>query len=360
MKKPCSFLLSCLAGAALASTLPPLPPAAPPPPAVPGLLAQAGLDAPVFIGEGAVNFVTGAAGGERVVKGAPYCAEAEQETVQWLADGQGGAPNRVTRRVSTQLCRDGEGRTRQEIGRGGRTLVYLRDPVARESWLLDPERKTARPVGGGHAIAVESALVADHAERLRDWARNVASRARQAASEAGAAGAPLPPLPPPPPGAAQPVVIERTLRSAPGETRREVQVIRLSQEAAPGLEVPTPPPGVQWRAQVLAPRGPATVQALPARDIEGLRAHGERSSWVIEAGKVGNEKPIQILREVWTSPELMLTLQTRDFDPRSGEVNYRLKNLKRGEPDPALMRVPADYARPAPKAPATRSAPAAG
>ena len=44
--------------------------------------------------------------------------------------------------------------------------------------------------------------------------------------------------------------------------------------------------------------------------------------------------------------ELMLTLASRDFDPRSGEVNYRLKNLKRGEPDAALMRVPADYTQP--------------
>ena len=35
------------------------------------------------------------------------------------------------------------------------------------------------------------------------------------------------------------------------------------------------------------------------------------------------------------------------FDPRSGEVNYRLKNIKRGEPDAALMRVPPDYKAPA-------------
>lgn len=39
----------------------------------------------------------------------------------------------------------------------------------------------------------------------------------------------------------------------------------------------------------------------------------------------------------------MVTLRSRDFDPRSGEVNYRLANLKRVEPDAALMRVPADF-----------------
>ena len=42
-------------------------------------------------------------------------------------------------------------------------------------------------------------------------------------------------------------------------------------------------------------------------------------------------------------PDLMLTVMSRDFDPRSGEVIYRLQNVKRGEPDAALMRLPADY-----------------
>ena len=75
------------------------------------------------------------------------------------------------------------------------------------------------------------------------------------------------------------------------------------------------------------------------------------------AGKVGNEKPIQIVREVWSAPELMVTMSSRDFDPRNGEVNYRLRNLKRGEPDVALMRVPADFSKPARPAPAKASGP---
>lgn len=38
------------------------------------------------------------------------------------------------------------------------------------------------------------------------------------------------------------------------------------------------------------------------------------------------------------SPALMVTLQTRDCEPRGGEVNYRLKNLKLAQPDAALAR----------------------
>jgi hypothetical protein len=39
----------------------------------------------------------------------------------------------------------------------------------------------------------------------------------------------------------------------------------------------------------------------------------------------------------------MLVVATRRSDPRSGETSYRLTNLKRGEPDGALFKVPADY-----------------
>ncbi|MCW5609194.1 MAG: hypothetical protein KIS83_00680 [Rubrivivax sp.] len=98
---------------------------------------------------------------------------------------------------------------------------------------------------------------------------------------------------------------------------------------------------------------------LGSKEIEGQRAHGERTTWTIEAGRVGNERPIEIVREVWTAPDLMLTLSSRDFDPRSGEVNYRLQQLRRGEPDAALMRVPQDYRKAGrPERPERPSAPA--
>lgn len=317
--------------------------------------SRAQLERQVAIGEAleATLGVAGEMGGaQRVVKGAPYCAEAVHETVQWLADGNGGAPNRIVRQQSSQLCRDGEGRTRQEVERGGRKLVYLRDPVARESWVLDPERKTARRLGSTRSpdlLGVDSAAWREYAERMREWARDMAGAAR-----ASHATPPTPPTPPtapvpPTPMAAPaplpaPVVITR---SSDGDTRtetREVRVMRVPGGASGDWVMPAP---VQLRALQMAPRGAGTVSPLPAREQDGLRLNGERTSWVIEAGKVGNEKPITITREVWTSPELMLTVSSRDFDPRSGETSYRLKNVKRGEPDAALMKVPADFNKPA-------------
>ena len=334
---------------------------------VPTLLATAcaGLLAPALAqpadGGASWRFAANELSQERTVKGAPYCAEAVHETVQWLPDPAGAAPNRIVRQSSTRLCRDGEGRTRQEVAQGGRPTVYLRDPVSGEAWLLDAERKTARKLGQRSHVEVEmgydTSAWREYAERMREWARSLTDRARSHADAAVAvAGAqraattttlshPTPPTPPSPPTVPTPptpptpVIIERDV---------QVQVLRFNTDADRTAQgAMALPPGVQMRSLSMAPRGPGSLSPLPAKDIEGVRANGERTTWTIEAGKVGNERPIQIVREVWTSPDLMLTLATRDFDPRSGEQNYRLKDLKRGEPDAALFRVPADYTKPA-------------
>lgn len=326
-----------------------------------------------------LGFAAHEVGNERVVKGAPYCADAVHENIQHLADG-----NRIVRSSTTKLCRDGEGRTRQELDRGGRKQVWLRDPVARETWLLDPERKTARrmsgssglatpwPPGSGHdspAWREYSERLREYAERMREWARGVAERSRAAAPGAPGAGqapsatpAPLaptpatPPVPPTPPVAPAPppapVFITPGAVASPDPNKHfdvEVHVLRLDDDGKPGTRpLPLPghaplPPAVNWFSQGLAPRGAGVATSLGSKEIEGLKVNGERTTWTIEAGKVGNEKPILITRDVWTSPELMLTVMTRDFDPRSLETLYRLTQVKRGEPDPALLKVPADY-----------------
>jgi len=84
----------------------------------------------------------------KLVKGAPYTAEAVTETVQALADG-----NRITRKTTAQVARDGEGRTRRHDKIGGigpwaadhaHELIFISDPVAKLSWVLEVSEKTAR------------------------------------------------------------------------------------------------------------------------------------------------------------------------------------------------------------------------
>lgn len=304
-------------------------------------------------------FVNFDLGQERVVKGAPYCADAVHETVQPLADG-----NRIVRSQRSRLCRDGEGRTRQELDRHGHRVVYLRDPVAGESWVLDTERKSARRLGAmGHfePSMVEQSAWREYGERMREWAAKLREQLRgQLGKEGVPPVPPVPPAPPAPPAPAaappEPVILSQSdnvTKDAQGRTYRDVRVKVLRMDGAPGLpplpgmnppELPLPP-GVAIRAQTFAPRGAGAVSSLGSKDMEGVKVNGERTSWTIAAGAMGNEKPIVITRDVWTSPELMLTVASRDFDPRSGETSYRLQNLKRGEPDAALMKVPADFSR---------------
>ena len=77
--------------------------------------------------------------------------------------------------------------------------------------------------------------------------------------------------------------------------------------------------------------------------IEGVNCEGERVTRTLPAGTIGNEKPIEIVSETWTSPELHVLVMRKRSDPRMGETTYRLTDIKRGEPDPALFQVPNSY-----------------
>jgi hypothetical protein len=77
--------------------------------------------------------------------------------------------------------------------------------------------------------------------------------------------------------------------------------------------------------------------------IDGILVEGRRITRIIPAGEVGNERPLEIVSESWYSPELQTIITSKTFDPRLGQTLYALKNVMRGEPDPALFEVPADF-----------------
>ncbi|MDH0867436.1 hypothetical protein [Mitsuaria sp. GD03876] len=322
--------------------VPPVPPA-PPVPDVSALIAESGVATQILMSE-------------RVVKGAPYCAQAVHETVQPLADG-----NRIVHQQTSQMCRDAEGRTRQEVERQGRRLVYLRDPVSGENWLLEPDRKTARFLGGGRVDAEAqreyrdrmreyndkmrdyNELLREYARKMRDWAREHGERVREAfasGESAPRAETPKPPSPPAAPRAPAAVVI------APGDTGQSVRMIRIEAPLGELAPMPPIPAAVAMRMEPLSgPSDRTPSEALPPREIDGLKVTGSRSASTIPAGKIGNEKPIVISREVWTSPDLKVTVSVQTKDPRTGEQNYQLRNIRRTEPDTALMQVPADFTK---------------
>ncbi len=89
--------------------------------------------------------------------------------------------------------------------------------------------------------------------------------------------------------------------------------------------------------------GQPKKESLGTQQIEGVAAEGTRITRTIPAGTIGNEKPIDIVLETWTSTDLHVLVLSKRSDPRFGETVYRLTNVKRGEPDAALFQVPGDF-----------------
>jgi len=258
--------------------------------------------------------------GGKTVKGAPYSAQAVTETIQTLSDG-----NRIVNKVTSQLYRDTEGRTRREQtikfhgepGDGAEPLqsIFINDPVSGTSYVLDSKSHTAlktgqfrieRHVTGGGApggIGAES-------QRFEFKVEGPASGVVVKTPDTG----------PPPPG---------SQGIGPGE-----RMFKIESDIAGG--------GTYIFRRTGSNENEVKEQ-LGKQIIEGVEAEGNRTTITIPAGEIGNERPIEIVSESWYSPELQMVIMTRHSDPRSGETTYRLTNINRTEPAKTLFEVPTDY-----------------
>ena len=222
----------------------------------------------------------------KVVKGAPYSGEAVTEIVQTLADG-----NRIVRKTTASIARDSEGRTRREHALGAigpvivadeaPHLVFIHDPVAGVSYVLDVESRVARK---------------------------------------------LPPLP-------------RATNAAAGAPGPAEDVPALPPPAPPGSGAMPLPPLMHFNKRLPKPE----TESLGRQTIEGIDADGTREMVTIPAGEIGNEKEIRIVSERWYSPELQAVVMSRRSDPRLGETTYRLTGINRAEPDRTLFEVPQGF-----------------
>ncbi|MBV9038232.1 MAG: hypothetical protein JO182_27330 [Acidobacteriaceae bacterium] len=93
----------------------------------------------------------------KVVKGAPFSAQAVTESTQVLTDG-----NRVTHKTSATITRDSEGRTRREQSlANGTSVIFIQDPVAGVSYVVDPKARSVRKVAISTADSksIEAAII---------------------------------------------------------------------------------------------------------------------------------------------------------------------------------------------------------
>jgi hypothetical protein len=240
----------------------------------------------------------------KVVKGAPYSAMATTEMTQVLSDG-----NQISHKMTSNIYRDSQGRTRREensgpIGlvliNGNRppSVVFISDPVSGSDYILEPENKIARKMQPPPANAI----------------------ATRKAFPAGAVG---------------------SISGAPGaQANGDVFYQRLPDGA----------PGAQANGDVFYQRVPdgdlglqVSKESLGQQTIEGVVAEGKRTTTTIPAGTMGNQRPISTVTEEWFSSELQAVVLSTTKDPRMGETTYRLSNIQRTEPPLTFFTVPADY-----------------
>ncbi|HEX8888553.1 MAG TPA: hypothetical protein VF779_05220 [Pyrinomonadaceae bacterium] len=234
----------------------------------------------------------------KVVKGAPYSAQAITETTRTLGDG-----NKIKNKTTASIYRDGEGRTRreQELGAVGpwavsgepQQTVFINDPVTGVNYILDPRSHTARKMPPLR-ISLSSGEPSDTVVTGTATGPKVNLRVEKDVFAVAV---------PPPAGETQQT---QEYRVVPGEKR-------------------------------------GTTESLGKQTIEGVEAEGSRTTITIPAGEIGNEQPIQIVSERWYSPELQVIVMSRHTDPLVGETVYRLTNIVRGEPSRTLFEVPGDY-----------------
>jgi hypothetical protein len=106
----------------------------------------------------------------------------------------------------------------------------------------------------------------------------------------------------------------------------------------------TSAPGVFFEKHLItSEQDQGNEEDLGSQTMEGVLVNGVRTTHTIPAGQIGNERPITIVTEVWTSPDLKTVVYSKRSDPRMGEQTFRLTNIVRTEPSPSLFTVPADF-----------------
>jgi hypothetical protein len=221
------------------------------------------------------------------VQGAPYSAMSTNENIQTLSDG-----TRIVQTSTGNIARDSQGRTRQDtslpaIGNLSAAdaphLVFIQDPVSQTAYTLNLTDKTAQK---------------------------------------------MPALP----------MNISTSGPVSGGTKFNIQV------GSPASGGGTPPPGIMMqRTFITNDQGQVNMEDLGSQTMEGIQVTGVRTTHTIPAGEIGNDKPINIVTEVWTSPDLKTIVYSKRSDPRMGEQTFQLTNIVRTEPDASQFTVPPDF-----------------
>lgn len=287
---------------------------------------------------------------EKIVKGAPFSAEAVSESIQIFADG-----NRIVRRSVSRVYRDSEGRYRREdmprqLGVPGAVIempesIVILDPVAGYRYQLNPSKNTgSRTVLKSNKSNRDSQFtfksdahmqmeerVKQSEERVKQYEERVKqseervkqSEERVKRAEARANDA-----------VAQSAQLKKEISPLTNNVKELTQQV---QETSKSVEV--------WKQEQLGNSAGSNekTESLGTREIEGVQAEGMRITTTIPAGAIGNEREIVVINERWYSNDLQMIVLSKRVDPGFGEQTYRLTNINRSEPAVSLFSPPDGY-----------------
>jgi hypothetical protein len=239
----------------------------------------------------------------KTVKGAPYSGTEVNETNQTLADG-----THIRNETQTQVWRDSEGRVRRETG----TQVMIYDPVANVSYSINTKNQTVRKLPLGTYMFSSNA---DGSKTNMQYFRY--STVGDGVYHVGG-------------GATASATSEKTEQGL-AEAKRDLAIVTRDN------------PLMALDANTGKVRSKAVSQPLGKRMMEGVNAEGTSETSTIEAGAIGNDRPIQSVSERWYSSDLQTVMMSRHADPRTGEETFKLINVSRTEPPPYLFQIPAGY-----------------
>lgn len=299
----------------------------------------------------AYSFTTG---NVKSIKNAPYTGEVINERIQTLADG-----NQLVKKSSNRVFRDSQGATRQDVldANGQVKTVHLRDTEGTR-YVLTPSKKSALKIG-----SPQSLLDGKSVTRLGKDGEKALVLKRSEKGEATLSST-------------ENIIVKRV--DGDGKEKREeirvqvgpgnfsfsgteglaalgrlgelAELSHLSELSALGdaFHAAGDAFSMAWRhgepSFVRMDRSyERTTTSLGSKSFDGVIAEGKMVSYSIPAGKIGNAKPITVSSETWYSQDLQITVYSKHSDPRSGDVIYRVANLRRGEQPADLFRVPADY-----------------
>ncbi|MGA3292869.1 MAG: hypothetical protein ABSE45_02665 [Candidatus Acidiferrales bacterium] len=77
--------------------------------------------------------------------------------------------------------------------------------------------------------------------------------------------------------------------------------------------------------------------------VNGIEAIGTRETTTIEAGAIGNDRAIAIVKEFWYSQQLGINLIEKRHDPSYGTQTFVVSQISLGEPDARLFDIPSNF-----------------